>query len=401
MLIKLLCDDKSVQEIELDGANSAYCKDKLSALVSSKSKIDAYKELFFCETHDITAVCFDSSMTTIANKCSQLGITTLDNATRGSNFGDTKTIFFTSGTTATPRGALKTKAMLTLEATAQLDYLSKYDFNSLLITVPLYHIYGYLFGYEIAKLAGCDIYTKELFMPQNIMDFTASNRSACVTTPVFLKAMLKMSERIDLSSSLFISSTGAMNESEVGAFYEKFGAEIIQIYGSTETGGVATRERNSKFWTPLDGVTFETDINLRLSVSSPYVSKEIFEDELSNLPGLLQTSDIVRLHDVGFEIVGRSFELLKIGGKRVSVLEIEAKLEENSQISEAQVKPVTLEGLKDEQVEIFAVTTLSDKELVLFVSKTLKELYSEIKINAKCYKVISLEKTFNGKKIRQ
>ncbi len=398
MQISILQDDKSIKKYEL-GAQK-YFASKASALVSPKTKLEAYEQLFFCEQNDITAVCFDSSMKSISDKCEGLGITRLDDESKGISFDGAKALFFTSGTTAEPRGALKTKEMIDLEIAAQVEYLAKYDFDSFLVTVPLYHIYGYLWGYAAPMAMGKAIYTKELFMPHNIIDFCAANSCVCVTTPVFVKAMLKMDSNHDLSKSLFVSSTGALAPSEVEAFYNKFGAKIVQIYGSTETGGVAYKEQGKTLWQPLHGVKFGIDDESKLQISSPYLSREIFEGAITALPSPFTTSDIVRLDGGGFEIIGRSFELLKIGGKRVSVLEIETAIEAHPSITEAQVIPIRADGLKDEKIEILAVCKMDEKELSEFASKALKELYSEIKINAKCRKVEVLEKTFNGKKKR-
>jgi len=399
MQINIIQDDKSITTHKLQ-EDGVYHVGKASALVSPSTKLEAHKELFFCEQNAVTAVCFDSSMKNIREKCESLGITRLDDQDKGVEFGGARALFFTSGTTAEPRGAIKTAQMIELEVAAQVEYLSKYEFDSFLVSVPLYHIYGYLWGYAIPKAMGREVYTKELFMPQNIIDFCAAARCVCVTTPVFLKAMLKMGEAQNLQNSLFISSTGAMSQAEVDEFFDKFNAEIVQIYGSTETGGVGVKERTSRLCVPLKGVKFGTDEESRLLIDSPYLSSEIFEGDITPLASPFQTSDIVRLEEDGFEIVGRSFELLKIGGKRVSIPEIEATLEKHPQIPEAQVIPVRAEGLKDERIEILAVTQMSEKELSDFVSKALKELYSGIKINAKCRKVEALEKTFNGKKKR-
>lgn len=399
MQIKIIQDDKSIKTHNLKDT-PLFFAEKSSALVFPKTKLESYRELFFCEQNNITAVCFDHSMKNICAKCESLGVTKLEDSSKGVSFNGAKALFFTSGTTAKPRAAIKTYKMIDLEIAAQIEYLRKYKFDSFLVTVPVYHIYGYLFGYCVPKKIGCDLYTKELFMPQNIISFTSENRCVCVTTPVFIKAMLKIDNRQDLSGSLFISSTGALSIGEVEAFYDKFGAKIVQIYGSTETGGVAYLERGKKLWQPLEGVEFSIDKESKLQISSPYLSHQIFEDCIRTLETPFTTSDIVKLEEGGFEILGRSFELLKIGGKRISVLEIEAALEECAKIIEAQVIPIRTDGLKDEKIEILAVCNMNEKELNSLVFKTLKELYLEIKINAKCRKVITLEKTFNGKKKR-
>lgn len=237
-------------------------------------------------------------------------------------------------------------------------------------------------------------------MPQNIIDFAETKKCACITTPVFLKAMLKIGDQRDLSGSIFISSTGAMSQTEVDEFFEKFGAEIVQIYGSTETGGVGVKERKSCVWIPLKNVTFSVNSESRLLIDSPYLSREIFEGNISSLSLPFQTSDIVRLQEDGFEIIGRSFEILKIGGKRVSILEIETEIEKHPLIEEAQVFPIKIDKLKDELIEVLAVTKLGEEELAEFITKTLKNLYSEIKINARYRKINALKRTFNGKKIR-
>ena len=90
---------------------------------------------------------------------------------------------------------------------------------------------------------------------------------------------------------------------------------LTDVLGSTETGGIATRDQPMKPWTPLPGVKVSAPDSL-LAVSSPWCDAST-----------IALGDRVELRADGtFQYLGRSSELVKIAGKRAETHAIEATI---------------------------------------------------------------------------
>jgi acyl-coenzyme A synthetase/AMP-(fatty) acid ligase len=89
-----------------------------------------------------------------------------------------------------------------------------------------------------------------------------------------------------------------------------------EIFGSTETGAVATRQqvRGDEDWTLLPGHRLYSDAEGRLALFSPYAR------------GRVETADRVEARPGGFRFLGRTDRVVKIEGKRVGLPEVEAAL---------------------------------------------------------------------------
>jgi acyl-coenzyme A synthetase/AMP-(fatty) acid ligase len=102
----------------------------------------------------------------------------------------------------------------------------------------------------------------------------------------------------------------------------------------------------------------------------------------------------------GFEIIGRCSELVKIGGKRLSILEIETFLEKMEGIVEAlgfvEYHPQKLRG---ESLTLYLVGNETKIHKTL-VKKALHDYFGGIHIESKIIMVEKIEKTSMGKKVR-
>jgi acyl-coenzyme A synthetase/AMP-(fatty) acid ligase len=132
--------------------------------------------------------------------------------------------------------------------------------------------------------------------------------------------------------------------------HKRFGIPPFEVYGSSETGGVAWRERKSEAesWKPFPSVQLELDAaSQTLRIRSPHLpSEEAFS-----------SSDRARLLPNGsFELLGRADRIVKMEEKRISLEAIEQAFVESGLASEARV--VLIEGERD---ELGAVVVASSK----------------------------------------
>jgi len=314
---------------------------------------------------------------------------------------ETAVLFFTSGTTGEPTGALKSKENILKELAVLKELFLPLDIERIVVTVPLIHIYGFLAGVMLPSVLGVDVILKEEFLPHELLTLAEDKKTLCITNPVFLKVLNKLKIESQYSHITFLSSTGKLDATVAQSLQEKIGCTIYQLFGSTETGGIAYKINNDTLWKPLKGVTIKK-VGQNLSVQSSFISEYIIEDSLQKLEQPFVTTDIISLEDEGFLLLGRESEIIKISGKRISLLEIETLLENKEDIEEVLVKlSYGLESHKDEQLDILIQSHLELKELRKIVKKTLQENYKKINIRSTVQIVNEIPKNHMGKKLRK
>jgi 3-hydroxymyristoyl/3-hydroxydecanoyl-(acyl carrier protein) dehydratase len=115
------------------------------------------------------------------------------------------------------------------------------------------------------------------------------------------------------------------------------GVVPIEVYGSSETGGIAWRQQRSRMneaWTPLPGVTCGADPEEGvLEVRSPHLPSEDW----------FRTADRATfVGDNRFLINGRVDRIVKLEEKRISLTAIECQLRTSPMVADARV--VVVEG---------------------------------------------------------
>lgn len=339
---------------------------------------------------------FDASMKSSNEKARSLACSTPQHYTQ---LEDAAALFFTSGTSGNSIGVVKTRQELVSETEIHENWLKDETFEQCLVTVPFFHIYGFLFGLSVPSALNLPIVTKEHFLPREILDLCSQKPTLCITNPVFIRAMLRLNEDIALSETLFISSSGPLEAMEAQRFETKYSTRLVQLFGSTETGGIALRKGGNTIWQPLLGVNTSSDEGI-LTIHSPFLSRHIFDKEFSPLPFPFKTTDCIEKVLDGFKIIGRAAELVKIGGKRLSIVEIERFVETMEGIDEAlgyvEYHPNTLRG------EILTLCLVGEEDKInkSTLKKALHDYFGGIHLESKIVMVKKIEKTSMGKKVR-
>jgi len=391
----LIRDDNTVESIEVNlPAFQPPCGGSSFISLEEADKIAYIRALIEALDSGKRVVLFDTSMVNTAEKAYAM--------TRSASLetaGEGLALFFTSGTTGNPVGVLKEARHIDKEVEAHRKWLEGYTVEQCLVCVPFFHIYGFLFGLALPLALDLDIVTQDHFLPGDIIRHALQKPTLCIANPVFIRAMNRVSEGVDLGNSVFVCSAGALEPSEASAFESKYRTKLVQLYGSTETGGIAIREGGESRWRPLEGVEVREEEG-RLSVRSPYLSEYVYQEGFAKIAAPYVTTDLVRIDDGGFEIIGRESELIKIGGKRLSVIEIERYLETLEGIEEALVmieyRPLLLRG------EILHLRLLGEAKLIdaAEIKKRLHDRFGGIHIECKIVMVDEIAKTATGKKIR-
>ncbi len=232
----------------------------------------------------------------------------------------------TGGSTGKPSIWTKTVKNMMAEAVFHLGAHRVTPDDVIVATVPPYHIYGLLFSVVIPLLAEASVADRTCGFPQEIVNTVVKKAATLlVSVPTHFRA-LKGHGFPAHGLRLAFSSAGTLDREDEAAFRSKSRIPVMEVYGSTETGGIAFRCRAHKeaFFTPFDTIKTEI-VDNELSLRSPFVSPEIRRDD----HGFCLAPDRVELSSGNsFAIIGRSDTIVKIAGKRVDLDDVKAVLKE-------------------------------------------------------------------------
>jgi acyl-CoA synthetase (AMP-forming)/AMP-acid ligase II len=171
--------------------------------------------------------------------------------------------------------------------------------------------------------------------------------SVLVSSPAHLKRLPDALDWTGARAQLaaIFSSGGPLPPESAQQAHALLGHSPIEVYGSSETGGVAWRQRaaHGDAWTPLPGVHW------RMQDGALCVRSLHLEDD-----DWWVTSDRVgALSDERFVLLGRADRIAKIGEKRVSLVAMEEALLASGEVAEARALLVPGDG--DARLAVVAV----------------------------------------------
>lgn len=256
--------------------------------------------------------------------------------------------FFTSGSTGAPKRVSKPIRLLEREIdTLNTLWGSEFGTGPVLATVSHQHIYGLTFKLLWPLCAAHPFARTTTELWEELLE-NVPPRSILVTSPAHLSRLdglepLPPSHRLD---TVFSAGAPLLPESALMA-ETILGVSPIEIFGSTETGAIATRRFSGQpaQWQPLPGIRISQEEDGRLSIRSPFLVTEDWH----------RTDDLIEMQPNGkFALKGRADRVVKIEGKRVSLPEVEGQLANLSWITAAAVVM-----LDDDPVSLGAAVTLS------------------------------------------
>ncbi len=193
-------------------------------------------------------------------------------------------------------------------------------------TVPHHHIYGLLFSLLWPACAGYRI-AHETFAFWETLENRYCSRDYLISSPAHLSRLPYNQESLIPFGKIF-SSGAPLAFNHAKKVKRSFGFWPIEVYGSTETGGIAYREQTQEHqpWTPFPHVEITQGENQRLRIVSPHLpDDQPFETE----------DQISLVHPAQFHLLGRTDRIVKVEGKRVSLTEIENRALDTHYIQEA------------------------------------------------------------------
>jgi acyl-coenzyme A synthetase/AMP-(fatty) acid ligase len=151
---------------------------------------------------------------------------------------------FTSGSTGTPLPYKKTWGRLVHCVRFEAERLGLMDGRSHAIvgTVPPQHMYGFESTVLLALQSGNALSAGRPFYPADVCTELASvpQPRMLVSTPVHLRTLLGAGVHLP-SADLVLSATAPLSQNLAREVEQRFETRLLEIYGSTETGQIASR----------------------------------------------------------------------------------------------------------------------------------------------------------------
>lgn len=228
---------------------------------------------------------------------------------------------FTSGSTGRPTEHLKHWGALVrnVEAEARRLGVSEASGHCLVGTVPPQHMYGLESTVLVAWQSGAAMVADKPFYPADISNTLSGLPSpkVLVTTPFHLRTWLAESGDVP-AVELIVSATAPLSTQLAQEAENRCGGVLLEVYGSTETGQLATRRSAcSTQWLAFEGLHL-AERDGQVWVSGGHVEVPRALNDVLELCG--PPVDGSRPPEAQrFILHGRSADMVNIAGKRTSL----------------------------------------------------------------------------------
>ena len=323
---------------------------------------------------------------------------------------DTLLILFTSGSSGKSKAVQLSKKNIISNINAIKDSLHFDKANEQTLFLPLSYSYGLigqlltgLYSGITTRIISNLVELKSLLEDKKINGMLSG-------VPSHYQALLKLMGKKQYFKISHIISAGAFLPQDLrNRLHIQFPRSIIfNNYGQTEAGPriLSMNSSQNNFFSNLTGYPVG-DLKVKLNeegellVKGDHIMLGYLDDTQDNSKkisnGWLCTGDLAKIDTKGaITILGRKDRLIKIGGERISPLEIENMISAHPNITEAIVtfKKDHLYGIK---IICFLSYSSSQKPTIKEIKSYLKNRLSSKKIPQTFYFVESIPKNKNGK----
>ncbi|QNX87121.1 AMP-binding protein [Acinetobacter seifertii] len=236
--------------------------------------------------------------------------------------------FYTSGSTGQPKKIPRTLKQL-LNEVQGLSQSFVFENDAIAIaTVSHQHIYGLLFKLLLPLATGRCFYIPQVAYPEDVVHVqkqlkTLGLSNYLISSPALLK---RWTADVVLEQCQMVFSSGGKLESGVRPLVNCL---IVEVLGSSETGGIAHRAKDDDIWTPFANVAICIEDH-QLMVKSNHA----YEDNW------ITTGDRAEWADhmcKSFQLLGRTDRIIKLEEKRLSLDAIEQSIQALDEVKQCHV----------------------------------------------------------------
>lgn len=270
-------------------------------------------------------------------------------------------IIFTSGSSGAPKAVNKHLNQLNSEI-KHLEQLWGTQANNshIVASISHQHIYGLLFKVLWPLCSSRPFISETCRYPEEILRALQRSKSMLVSSPAHIRRLPKSLPWKSLLQppTLVFSSGGLLSQKDSLHAHRLLGCPISEIYGSSETGGIAQRQQihanRNMPWQPLPEVEVTLAESGALKVRSPHLEDNQW----------YTTADSADLQEDGsFQLGLRLDRIAKIEGKRISLERIEKLLRAHSFVQDVRV--LVLKGGREQLAAVVALTLDGKQQLSL------------------------------------
>lgn len=221
---------------------------------------------------------------------------------------------YTSGSTGAPVAHAKTLRQLIAGANALGDWISsRLDggegaVRRIVCSVAPQHMFGFEASVMLSLARAIPVDAARPLLPADVQQaFGGPLAAAWIATPIHLRTLVRSGTSLS-DCTLVLTSTMPLSEDLARQAEVLVAAPVLEIYGSTETGVLAMRRTAREAnWSPVQGARVERSGSGALAYGHHFDSPVRLPDEIEL--------------DAGgrFRLMGRSTDMIKIGGRRASL----------------------------------------------------------------------------------
>ena len=321
----------------------------------------------------------------------------------------------TSGTSGQASICMRDQEVALAEAINYTSLIDIYNRARVVITTPLSHAFAYGFGLISSILTNSTLILNPVFNPRKILlEMTRNPCDILTIVPPMIKMLIhekKSNPELEVAKNVFYAGTRC-DDNLVKKFEEVFNRYLYTIYGSTETGGISTNY-SKKHKLPNLGKPFKNvDIEIRNKDKYKELGPNIGEIRVkstSMMQGYYKANGNIQdieyfpvgdigLYDKSLKLLGRTKDIINIGGLKVDPGEIEGVVLSYPNISDVAVYSGKIET--GDEVILCAISTKDTKINIDLLRRHCLKNLAYYKIPRSFYIVEKMPRTASGKCIK-
>lgn len=272
---------------------------------------------------------------------------------------------FTSGSTGEAKRIVKTWQEMKILALQAIKRFEMMQPKYLVATVPSQHMFGLETTIFWPLFSKATVWVGRPIFAEDIKSALARfiHDPALISTPLHLKKLMQFELDWKISDLMVISATAPLNHELAQTIHTQMQANVFEVYGSTETASIASRETlQSDYWSLYDGNKLlpEKQASLCKVHLLPLSKSYLLQDEVE-----------LCLDERKFKLIGRQSDLIKVAGKRGSLMNLNHHLQ-------------AIEGVEDgifwvnddnERLQALVVSDLTSQQIKHALAKSIDPVF--------------------------